>query len=289
MPIFAEKLRLVDISDQRQFHKKPLVINHATIKLTDKCNLNCAICGKVLCPPCIKDNKNEDLSLPKLKALILNIKNYGCETVLLTGGEIALFSDLKEIYDFLNENGFNIILATNGVKKLDNYFINSNIIISVFSKDLLAIIIKNYKKLKNVTICTYFENSENILFPANWKHIKRSCLPHKITKQSLFGTDIQKFHLKQTKNICLNGKIVITQSGDIYPCLEGVKHVSSVGNVNEDPWENITEKLFSQYWNKKIDEQEICSKCEFRYTCSCCIFDNVKQNCCYDMEAKEWK
>lgn len=287
-PVFVEKLRLVDMSDQRQFHKKPLVINHATIKLTDKCNLDCDNCGKIFCPSCIKDDKNEDLSLPKLKTLILNIKNYGCTTILLTGGEIALFPGLKEIYDFLIKNDFNVILSTNGIKKLDDYFINSNIIISVFSKDLLATIIKNYDKFKNLTVCTYFEN-ENLFLSPNWKHIKRSFLPHKITKNSLCGTDIHKFHLKQTKNICLNGKMVVTQSGHVYPCLESVKHVSPVGNINIDSWETITENLFSQYWNKKIDEQETCKECEFRYTCNCCIFDDVKQNCCYDMEAKIWK
>jgi len=288
-PIFVDKLRFVDISDQRQFHKKPPVINHATIKLTDKCNLNCICCGKIFCPSCIKDNMSESLSLSKLESLILNIKKYGCKTILLTGGEIALFPNLKEIYDFITENDLNVILNINGLIKLDEHFIDSNIIISVFLKESLATVIKNYKNFKNVTICTYFENNQNLLLPADLKHIKRSCAAHKITKKSLISADIQKFHIKQTKNSCLNGKIVINQNGEVYPCLESIKFGRTVGNVNNERWENIIKELALKYWDKKIDTRETCGNCEFRYICNSCIFDDVRQNCLYDMEAKIWK
>ena len=287
-PIFVEKLRFLDINDKRQFHKKPLIINHATIKLTDKCNLNCNKCRELFCPSCIKDNKIENLTLEKLKNFILNIKYYGCKTVLLTGGEISLFSSLKEVYDFLIQNNFEIILATNGIKKLDDYFINANIIIPIFQKDLLNTVIKNYKDFKNITICTYFDDNENISLPSTWKHIKRSCLPRKITKKSLASTNIQNYHFKQIKNTCLNGKIVINQAGEIYPCLESIKHIEPVGNINVDSWEKIMDSLLLDYWNKKVDDHNICSNCEFRYTCTSCLFDNVKQNCCYNMEEKTW-
>lgn len=288
-PIFVDKLRLLDMSDNRQFHKKPPVVAHATIKLTDKCNLDCEECQKIFCPSCIKDNDMENLSLQKLKSLGLKIKNYGCKTFFLTGGEISLFPNLKEIYDFLIKNGLNVILFTNGIKKLDNYFYNSNIVISAFSKKSLSKIINNYKNFKNITICTYFRDNQNLMLPENWKHIKRSYTSHKITQNSLVYSDIQKFHLIQTKNICLNGKIVINQSGNVFPCLEAIKHKKVVGNINYDKWEDIITKLISDFWNKKIDDHKICRTCEFRYVCISCMFDDIKQNCLYDLEAKSWR
>lgn len=289
-PIFVDKLRFLAFNDQRQLHKKPLVISHATIKLTDKYNLNCTTCSKVFCQLCVKTCENtENLSLDHLKSFIMNIKRYGCKTVLLTGGEITIYSDLKNVYDFLLKNGFNIVLSTNGIHKLDNYFARSNIVISAFKKELLSVIIKNYKDFKNITLCTYFEDQENILgMPDSWTVIKRSYYPHKITRRALLGTDIYKFYNKQMKSTCLNGKITIAQSGNIYPCLEAIKSAKPVGNICNDSWEEIMHNLSYKYWNNKIDDHNICGKCEFRYTCNACVFDNIKENCCYHMEDKVW-
>lgn len=289
-PIFVDKLRFLDFNDKRQLHKKPLVINHATVKLTNECNLNCHTCGKVFCPQCIKTcESNNIMSLEHLKSFITNIKRYGCKNVLLTGGEITIYPDLKKVYDFLLENGFKVVLSTNGINKLDNYFKYSNVLISVFKKVSLPVIINNYKDFKNVTLCTYFEGENNLLpIPSSWSIIKRSCCPHKITKQSLTGTDIYKFYNKQIKSTCLNGKITITQDGSIYPCLEAVKSAKSVGNICTDSWETIMHNISCKYWNNKIDDHKICGKCEFRYTCNACVFDNIKENCCYNMEEKRW-
>ena len=224
-----------------------------------------------------------------LKNVINKLKTYRCKTVLLTGGKISLLPNLKKIYDLLEKNGFNVILNTNGIKKLDNSFINTNILISAFSKENLLKIINNYRNFKNITILKYFDDVQISMLPNTWKLINRSPRGHKITKKSLLNTSIDRFHLRQNRNSCLDGKIVINQSGDVYPCLESIKLCKKIGNVNNKAWEDIIQKLAKDFLENKVDEYSTCSDCEFRYVCNSCIFDNVKENCCYDMELGIWK
>lgn len=95
--------------------------------------------------------------------------------------------------------------------------------------------------------------------------------------------------MRQNRNTCLDGKIVINQCSDIYPCLESIKSNKKVGNVNVEAFEDIIQKLSNNFWENKIDEHIICSDCEFRYACNSCMFDNIKENCCYDMELGIWR
>lgn len=53
--------------------------------------------------------------------------------------------------------------------------------------------------------------------------------------------------------------------------------------------EDIIQKLAKDFWENKVDEHTTCKDCEFRYACNSCMFDNVKENCCYDMELGLWK
>ena len=288
-PIFLEKLRLVNVIDERQMHQKAPNISQATLKITNRCNLQCDSCGKIFCPSCIKEKSEQDMPLQLIENILNKLKTYRCKTILLTGGEIALVPNLGEIYKLLNKTGFNVTLNTNGIKKLDNYFIDANILISIFSKENVNNIINNYIDFKNITILKYFEDIEESVFPNTWTLINRATQKHKITKKSLLNTSIDRFHLRQNRNTCLDGKIVINQDGDVYPCLESIKLNKVVGNVNSDDWEVIVQKLEKNFWENKIDEHKICKNCEFRYACNSCIFDNVKENCCYDMELGLWK
>lgn len=275
--------------DSRQIHHNLPTISHATIKLTDKCNLNCDKCQKVFCPSCIKEGNGNTIDISTITDVIKNLKNYRCKTALLTGGEVALVPNLKEIYDLMVKNGLNIVLNTNGIKKLDNYFINCNILISVFSKEDLIKIIANYRDFENITILKYFDGTKAPLLPKVCKYINRSSDIHQITRKSLLNMSIDRFHVCQTKNACLDGKIVINECGDVYPCLEAITSHRKVGNINESLWEEIVRKLCEDFWNKKIDEHKTCKNCEFRYACNSCIFDDVEKNCSYDMEVGVWK
>ena len=289
-PIFSEKLRLVNIADKRQMHAKAPNIKYAVIKLTDRCNLECDLCRKIFCPSCFKEKSSKDISFKLFENIINKLQTYRCKTILLTGGEIALVSNLNEFYDLLKKMDFNVILNTNGTKKLDDSFINANILISVFSKEHLIKVLDNYSEFKNITILKYFNHDlQNILFPNVWKVLDRSSKEHKITKASLLNTSVDRFHIRQNLNSCLDGKIVVTQSGDVYPCLESMKSIEKVGNVNNEAWEDIIQKLEKTFWKNKVDDYAICKDCEFRYVCDSCMFDNIKENCCYNMELGLWK
>lgn len=288
-PIFVEKLRPSNIVDTRQIHSKAPIINYATIKLTDRCNLNCNKCGKVFCPSCLKGGTDDIMDISTVKFIIKNLKNYRCKTVLLTGGEVTLIPDLKDICDTIVKSGLRVVISTNGINKLDKCFMNLDILISVFSKEQLMKIIDNYKEFNNVTVVNFFSDTRFPLLPKTWKCINRTNENHKITRKSLINMSVDRFYMRQTKNTCLSGKIVIDECGDVYPCLEAIKHQKKVGNVNEFPWEDIVRMLSEKFWNEKIDNHKICKDCEFRYACNSCFFDDVEKNCCYNLEAGMWK
>lgn len=288
-PIFVEKLRPSNIIDTRQIHSKAPIINYATIKLTDMCNLNCDECGKVFCPSCLKRGTEDIMNISTLKCIIKNLKNYRCKTVLLTGGEVTLIPNLKDICDIISKSGLRVVIGTNGSNKLDDYFMNCDIIISVFSKKQLMKIIDNYKDFSNVTVVNYFSDMGFPLLPKTWKCINRTSKNHKITKKSLINISVDRFYMRQTKSACLSDKILIDERGDVYPCLEAIKHRKKVGNINELSWEDIVQRLSEECWDEKIDNHKICKNCEFRYACNSCFFDDVEKNCCYNLEVGTWR
>lgn len=86
---------------------------NGTFEITSRCNLNCVMCYTRKAP----DNKNvkdEELSKDEIIALAAEARNSGMLYVLLTGGEIFLRSDFKEIYEAFTELGLIITLFTNG-------------------------------------------------------------------------------------------------------------------------------------------------------------------------------
>ena len=82
-----------------------------SIELTKKCALNCIYCSSdaSIC-------RDEKLDLVKLKETILHVKNiHRVKTISLSGGDPLLYSEFLEIFDFLKELKFKIIIYSSGV------------------------------------------------------------------------------------------------------------------------------------------------------------------------------
>ncbi len=95
-------------------------ILYATIELTNACNFRCKHCylGS-------KDN-TKFIDKNSLFKILDELKEIGCVSLIITGGEPLLHPDFEEIYIYAKKLGFLITLFTNG------YFLNQKII------DLLA-------------------------------------------------------------------------------------------------------------------------------------------------------
>ncbi len=79
-----------------------------TIKLTNRCNLNCSFCSQ-------GDARNVDLDLKTIKKLLDEIKGYSVCEVIYTGGEPLLHPHINEILMYGKRLGLHQILVTNGM------------------------------------------------------------------------------------------------------------------------------------------------------------------------------
>jgi len=96
---------------------------------------------------------------------------------------------------------------------------------------------------------------------------------------------------------CWNGKIAITPSGDVIPCIFARDLV--VGNVLKSSFEDIlsTSKL-KHLWQITLDKVQVCKDCEYHYACFDCralpysITKNLLAKlpaCTYNPYTGQWK
>jgi len=84
-----------------------------TIELTDRCNYNCVHCY-INQPAGSQEAKQSELSTTQVLDILDQISDAGCLFLLLTGGEIFLRPDFKEIYLHAKRRGMLLSLFTNG-------------------------------------------------------------------------------------------------------------------------------------------------------------------------------
>ncbi len=157
-------------------------------------------------------------------------------------------------------------------------------------KDFVHSLGANYSKFD--VIRNVFGGTQDQHTPTN-QEIIDSCLfcrPH-------FRASKQRFDNNCYRNSCWFGKIAITETGDILPCV--FERNISYGNVRESSINDILQsKRLNDYWHMDFNFIEYCKDCEFRYSCKDCrpLGISVKgsitsQNprCKYNPYTGEWK
>jgi radical SAM protein with 4Fe4S-binding SPASM domain len=89
-----------------------------TIEPTFRCNLNCVHCY-VNEPAGAADVRARELDTERVKALIDEVAEAGCLTLLLTGGEVLVRRDFPEIYLHALARGLRVTVFTNGTMVTD--------------------------------------------------------------------------------------------------------------------------------------------------------------------------
>jgi len=105
------------------------------LECTSRCNFHC--------PHCYLGKKNpaQDLNLDIIYSLLIQLQEMKVRSVLLTGGEICLRDDLKEIITFAYRLGLKIEMSTNGsllsrwIDVVDKYVDKIQITLYGFSKE----------------------------------------------------------------------------------------------------------------------------------------------------------
>lgn len=290
--VYIDKFRIINNFNQNKLWIDTQSINFATIQVTNNCNLNCDFCSKVFCPSCkVFESVDEPISVEKWKKIIDELKFFGTNHILFTGGETGIYENIDILVDYSISKGINANIHTNGIKKLNNISNEAKILITLFNKDYLDKIIDNYKNNDNVILIV---QEKDLNFVKNkvtkFKVVKTFNFDEdrKLTKNNLSKVGVNEFFLKKISNYCLNGKISISYNGDVYPCL-GSK--TSLVNLKNDNLSKAMKILIDKYWKKsleKMDKTTKCVECEFRYTCNTCIFAETDKLCTYNLEEGIW-
>jgi len=88
-----------------QTHVLPLVL----FAPTSRCNSRCVSCDWW------RADGADDLTLGEITALADGLRHYGTRTVVFTGGEPLLRTDVMDIADLFRERGFTLHLLTSGL------------------------------------------------------------------------------------------------------------------------------------------------------------------------------
>jgi MoaA/NifB/PqqE/SkfB family radical SAM enzyme len=86
---------------------------NGSYELTFRCNLNCKMCYNRL-PGNDRDAQARELTQAEIEGLLDQLAEAGCLWLQLTGGEVLLRPDFRDIYLYAWSKGFLIRLFTNG-------------------------------------------------------------------------------------------------------------------------------------------------------------------------------
>lgn len=98
----------------RYEQKNPL--KNVQLEITTACNFNCKHCFNSV-------NRNNILSLKKIKDIVNDCKNMGVHMLSLTGGEPLVHPDFKQIVEYISHNNIQYTVYTNG------YLLNEKMIL----------------------------------------------------------------------------------------------------------------------------------------------------------------
>lgn len=111
------EITLADLYDELQVSARRVPIS-GTVETTFRCNLNCVHCY-VNQPVADRAARARELTTARLKALIDEIAEAGCLSLLLTGGEVLVRPDFREVYLHALFRGLRVTIFTNGTLVTD--------------------------------------------------------------------------------------------------------------------------------------------------------------------------
>ncbi len=131
-----------------------------------------------------------------------------------------------------------------------------------------------------------------------YKHIpSKKVIMEKCITEPNFYANKNFFITSLFQNTCWHGKLAITSSGNIIPCIFARNYV--MGNIfNIDLNDFLMADNIKKYWYLPKDEIDICKDCEYRYACKDCrpLGESITGNffgkfsrCTYDPYKGIWK
>lgn len=103
------------------------------------------------------------------------------------------------------------------------------------------------------------------------KHIpdKKEVIDKKYISSPFFRTSTEKFNLNKNWNNCWYGKMAVTSTGDVIPCI--FERNMIISNIKDNSLQDILKSSkLEKYWGITKDDVDVCKDCEYRYACNDC-------------------
>ncbi|WP_025690430.1 radical SAM protein [Paenibacillus zanthoxyli] len=290
--VYVDKLRPINSFSQKKMWQDAPRINLAILHVTNECNLDCSFCKTSFCPVCKRfEDQQPPLTADQWKQILEQLARFGPSSVLITGGEPTCYPFIDELLSYSVSLGMPTSVHTNGLIPLNYSSPKLGVHITVSSPKNLDIILKNYNKIKSrVTLLVDDPLFEFVKAKTKgrWKMMRITYKEPFIKKEGLPKPNMDRFYARKLFDPCLNGKIAISYTGDVYPCLGSSEPLL---NLNHKSLPQAVKMLIEEYWKQTVDSRENqlkCKECEFKYSCNACRFLNTDKNCGYNLEASSW-
>jgi MoaA/NifB/PqqE/SkfB family radical SAM enzyme len=244
------------------------------IEATLRCNLRCTFCFR-------DTAKTKELNTQELKKIIDNL-GPSIKRVGLTGGEIFLRSDIFEIFDYVFKKGFSLGILSNAtllneekVEKLVKYK-DINIGISLdgleethnsirgtnaFNKTLNALKLINKRIRVGVNTVVTDKNIDQIIPLLNIisPYIHSYCIEFEMfnNKQEVDSSaHYLEIPTKKISSWITDKKGYSYEKTKIKSIMTQIKHICKEKNIGFMPSPSITEILFDEFYDGKIQKKQ---------------------------------
>lgn len=268
------------------------------IEITNICNLKCKFCPET--------NRNKkSMSLEEFEKIIEKIHNYTKLVCLHVKGEPLLHNQLEGIFRILEKYNLKVNITTNGTlikEKLEiikkskvvrqiNFSIHSITQNEIKNKEYLQNIFESVEKLENINISYRLWNLKNLkenninknIIEAIEKFYNIENLKEQLTqnefiklKENIFINQDEEFTwpdikknliIKKGRCLALKEQIAILVDGTVVPCCLDNNGDIPLGNILEEPFEDILKNPKSIAIKKNFENSiitcKLCKTCGF--------------------------
>ncbi len=227
------------------------------------------------------------------------LKNEWLDRIVDLGMRVAcsIYSKRSEIHDLITTVPGSFERTMKNVRKLKERDVQPRFALTVMkqNQDYVDETMEFLKEMGNPT------PGFDLVRPSGRGNDKE-IFPDKLSKKQAFRTraefmttDRNTFIRRFNGNGCWQGKLAVSSTGDVNPCI--MQRDGDSGNVRKQSLNEIVNGPLRKYWDLSYDKIEVCRDCEYRYACRDCRPITVgttgeltakSLHCSYDPYQGEW-
>lgn len=185
--------------------------------------------------------------------------------------KVSLYGHTAELHDKITGKKGSFQILFNNIE----YLLSKDVKVSI----AIVLMKENEKYFSEIKKFTESLNVSHIKFDVirevfsgdQYNHTPEDKKIISMAKRSRPNFYIKKREFDQlfNKNTCWHGKMVISEDGNVLPCV--FERNISLGNINDTSIKELLSSVkLNKYWNYDFSNIKTCKDCEYRYACKDC-------------------